>query len=208
VDARSHGVGGAVVFLRDIDPRRARPWDHPPVRVVMRDRQFHVLQGGADTRVGFVRRGEAVEMASEESAFHSVQARGAAFFSLVFPDAGDARRRTLTRPGRVELSSGAGYFWMRAHLFVDDHPYYTRTDPEGCFRLDRVPPGEYDVVCWLPDWHEAEHERDGDTCLICRLAFQPPVEVVVKRLELGERQTRTTRFTLSADLFGRGVPRD
>jgi hypothetical protein len=202
IDAKSQGVAGAVVFLRGLDPRRGRPWDHGPVRVAMRDHQFHVLQGAADGRTGFVHRGEEVEMVSEQPAFHSLQARGAAFFTLAFPDADRPRRRRLSRTGLVELSSGAGYFWMRGYLFVDDHPYYTRTDAEGRFRLEQVPPGEYELVCWLPNWHEADHERDGDTCLISRLTFCPPVEVA-QPVVLGETETKSARFVMSAKLFGK-----
>jgi hypothetical protein len=202
VDAPSGGVAGAVVFLRGIDPLRARPWDHPPVHVALRDYQLHVRQGAVEARTGFVRRGEAVELVSEQPVFHALQARGAAFFALVFPDADRPRQRRLNQAGLVELSSAAGYFWMRGYLFVDDHPYYSRTDAAGRFRLEQVPPGAYQLVCWLPSWREAEHERDGDTSLICRLSFRPPLEVV-QPLVLGPAETKAVPFTLSADLFGR-----
>src|SRR5437764_1336769 len=143
----------------------------------MRGWKLHVLQGDADARTGFVRRGGAVEMVSAQPVFHMLQARGAAFFALAFPDPGESCTRRLTRPGVVELSSPAGYFWMRAYLFVADHPYYTRTDAEGHFTLPRVPPGEYEAVCWLPDWRTADRELDGDTGQVCRLTFRPPAEV-------------------------------
>jgi hypothetical protein len=201
VDRTSHGVGGAVVFLRGVDPRKAKPWDQPPVRVVMRDYQIYILQG-TEARTGFVRRGDTIEMISEQPTFDSLQARGAAFFSLPFPDANQPRQRLLHQTGQVELSSAAGHFWMRGYLFVDDHPYYTRTDARGRFRLEQVPPGKYELVCWLPDWHEAAHELDGDTSLVCRLTFRAPVELV-QPLELGSSETKAAHFTLSADLFGR-----
>jgi hypothetical protein len=201
VEAQSRGVVGAILFLRGLDPRRSRPWDHPPVHVRMRDYQLVLEQGASAAPTAFVRRGDAVEMVSEQAAFHSLQARGAAFFSLAFPDAGRPRRRVLSQAGLVELSSGAGYFWMRGYLFVDDHPYYTRTDGTGHFRLEQVPPGVYELVCWLPSWHEADHERDGDTCLICRFLFRPPVEVV-QRLVLDRAEAKTVAVKVTADLFG------
>ncbi len=202
IDPATRGVAGAVVLLRGIDPRRARPWDHPPARVEMRDWQFHVLQGGADAPTGFVRRGDAVEMASAQPVFHSLQARGAAFFALAFPDSGEPCTRRLTRPGVVELSSPAGYFWMRAYLFVVDHPYYTRTDAEGRFTLPRVPPGEYEAVCWLPDWRTAERELDGDTGQVCRLTFRPPAEVA-RPVRVTAGGAAEVSFTLSQNTFGR-----
>jgi len=76
----------------------------------------------------------------------------------------------------VELTSAAGHFWMRGYLFVDDHPYYVRSDAEGRFRLTNVPPGHYEVVCWRPDWREERHERDPESSLVTRLFFRPPLE--------------------------------
>src|SRR5262245_60564411 len=62
VDAVARGVGNAIVFLRGVDPKRSKPWNHPPVRIEQCGRQFHVLQGALDSRSGFVRRGDSVAM--------------------------------------------------------------------------------------------------------------------------------------------------
>jgi hypothetical protein len=86
----------------------------------------------------------------------------------------------------VELSSAAGRAWMRAYLFVDDQPYYAHTDTKGGFRLERVPPGRYELVCWLPSWRLRRQERDPETSLVTRRFFAPaaerrrPVEVRAK----------------------------
>jgi hypothetical protein len=202
IDQRSGGVGGAVVFLRGIDPRRARPWHHPPVIVELRDYAIHVLHDKADRTTGIVRRGDMVELRSTEEVLDTLQARGAAFFSLPFPLHGGACHRPLGQAGIVELMSGAGHFWMRGHLFVDDHPYYTWTDSTGHFTLEKVPSGDYDLVCWHPNWHEASHERDADTGLYCRLTFQPPAEVV-HRVTVRTGGAIEATFALSEALFRR-----
>jgi hypothetical protein len=178
IDAATRGVGNAVVFLRAVDPKRSKPWDHAPVEIVQRGRQFHVLQGAVDSRFGFVRRCEPITMVSREPVFHSLHASGAAFFTLAFPDPDDPCSRRLTSNGVVELTSAAGHYPMRAYLFVDKHPYYTRTDAQGRFVLEQVPAGRYDVVCWMPDWIEAHYERDPETNIITRLFFRPPVEQI------------------------------
>ncbi len=191
IDPATHGVAHAVIFLRGVDLERSGPWDHPRVRVEQRDQQFHILQGDRDSRIGFVRRGDTIDMVSRDPLFHALRAEGAAFFTLMFPDPDSPCSRRLTEKGVVELSSAAGRYAMRAYLFVDDHPYYTCTDAQGRFVLDRVPPGNYEVVCWLPNWREAEHERDPDTAIINRLVFRKPAEmaqpVVVKAGETAER---------------------
>lgn len=172
----TRGVTDAVVSLRGIDPARSRPWDHVPVRVRMKDRGVVVLQGESTARVGFVRRGDSVEMASAEPVFHVLRARDAAFFSLTFPQPDQPLARIFDTAGRVELSSGAGFYWANASLFVSDHPYFTRTDSEGQFELKQVPPGEYEIVSWLPNWTVAKQERDPETGLIFRQTYGPPLE--------------------------------
>jgi hypothetical protein len=198
----TRGVKNAVVFLRGVDPLRARPWDLPPVKVEQRGYQFHVCQGEADGQAGFVRRGDPVGLTSCEPVFHALQARGAAFFALTFPPPSVPCSRRLGRQGVVELLSGAGYFWMRGYLFVDDHPYYTHTDAGGYFTLWGVPAGSYDLVCWLPNWHEAGRELDADTVQLTRLTFRPPLELT-RRVELAAGEVRVHEFTVRSTQFPR-----
>jgi hypothetical protein len=206
VEPRGRGVANAVVYLQGVDPRKARPWDLPPVTVEQAGRQFHVLQGKSDSRVGFVRRVEAVTMLSCDADFHSLHAGGAAFFTLAFPDPGRPSARRLSEKGLVELTSGAGYFWMRAYLFVDDHPYYARTDARGRFTLRGVPPGFYRLVCWLPDWREQRHDRDPESGQVSRLYFRPP-RTKTRRVTVCPRKTAEGNFHFNAGDFARRPPK-
>jgi hypothetical protein len=190
------------VFLRRVDPRRARPWDHPEVTVELRDHAFHILQGNAERRAGIVRRGDTVTFRSVQDDLDTVQVRGDAFFALTFPPHAGPCRRVLGQCGVVEVMSGAGHFWMRGYLMVADHPYYTCTDCEGRFSLEQVPEGNHEIVCWHPSWHEAAHERDADTGFLTHLLFRPPV-TIVQPIVVEANRTRAADFVVSADLFDR-----
>jgi hypothetical protein len=200
IDPRSRGVAGAVVMLRGVDLDRARPWPHGPVRIEQRDCCIHVVQDGQDCRVGFVRPGDPVTLVSKERVFHALRASGAAFFTLMFPDPDEPLERRFAKKGHVELSSGAGYFWMRGHLFVDDNPYYARTDADGRFLLTDVPPGRYTLTCWHAHWVITKHEREPENALITRLFFRPPL-VREQQVRVEPRGSATVRFTLSQGLF-------
>jgi hypothetical protein len=203
IDPASQGVGSAVVFLRAVDPQRGRPWDLPSVEVQLKDLRIDVLQGGPARRYGFVRCGDEVRMVSRQSLLHALHADGAAFFTLPLPDPDQPLSRRLRTPGLVELSSGAGYYWMRAYLFVTEHPYYCCTDADGVFTLAAVPAGEYELVCWMPSWLEERRHRDPETFQPIRLYYRPPVEKVAKVTVRAGRTTETI-FELSiADFAGK-----
>ena len=110
--------------------------------------------------------------------------------------------RVFDREGVVELSSASGCFWARGNLFVAEHPYYARTDAEGRFRLPQVPPGDYELVCWLPDWHwpVRDRELDSESWQVTRLVFRPPVEVTQSVQVITERRTETA-ISISASRF-------
>lgn len=176
IDDRTRGLAGAVVFLRGIDPALAKPWDLPPARIEMQDRGIRIVQGTCTGRTGFVRRGGSVEMRSAEPVFHVLRARGAAYFSLAFPQPDQPLTRTFEKAGRVELSSGAGYYWAAADLFVVEHPYYAITDADGRFAFEQVPPGSFEVVAWHPNWNVAKQERDPESGMTFRQTYGKPLE--------------------------------
>lgn len=186
VHAQNGGVANAVVFLRGIDPRRSKPWDHAQVRVEFQDRQLRITQGDQPTNVGFVRRGGAVEIVNHDAEYHNLRARGGAFFSMPLIDANQVHERVLAKAGVVDLTCAAGYYWLNAHLFVAEHPYYALTDAGGRFMLKRVPAGTYEIVCWLPSWRVLRSECDPETGTIARLAWDAPKEQTQKvRVQAG-----------------------
>jgi hypothetical protein len=185
IDRFSRGVAGVVVYLREVDTARAKPWDLPPVNVEFRDSQLVVVQGESGSRAGFVRRGDSVRIASAEERFHIARGRGAAFFSYAFPDPHKPVEQKLEQCGRVDLTCAAGCYWQAAQLFVCDHPYYAVTNAAGEFRFTQVPAGKYDLVAWHPNWVAERMERNPESGLPARLVYAPPLEtsrpVVVTR---------------------------
>lgn len=176
IDRASRGFAGVVVALRGISPARAKPWDHPPVSVDLRDQQIIVTQGARAGRAGFVRRGELVRFASAEPDFRSLRLRGTAFGAIPFPPGSEPVVRAFDAPGPVELSSAAGHFWQSADLFVCDHPYYTVTDAEGRFQFAQVPAGEYVLAAWHPNWIVTRAERNPESTLVSRYYYAEPLE--------------------------------
>jgi hypothetical protein len=174
VDATGRGVAGAVVFLRRVDAAKSRPWDHRPVRVEFRDRQLNVIQGDTPSDVGFVQRGASIDVVNFDSEYHNLRARGAALLGVPLLEPARVTRCALHKSGVVDMTCGAGYYWLHAHLFVSDHPYYTRTDETGRFELKDVPAGEYELVCWMPSWQVVRIERDPETGIETRSTWQPP----------------------------------
>jgi hypothetical protein len=176
INGTTLAIADAVVYLRQFDPSAARPWDLPAARVEINDQQITVVQGLRRGRVGFVRRGDSVAIESTQSSFQILRARGDSFFSVTLPVPHDPVIRQLNRSGRVELSSGTGSSWMRADLFVSDHPYYTLTDGHGRFDFEFVPSGPAELVVWLPNWEAGLPIREPESSIITRQTYAPPLE--------------------------------
>jgi len=178
IKSPGNGVGGAVVYLRRVDAAKSKPWDLPSARIALKNGVICVEQGAGDFATGFVRLGDSVEMISRSSNFDQLRANGAAFFTIPFPDADKPLQRAFKRSGVVEFSSGVNHFFARSWLFVTEHPYYARTDYDGNFVLPNVPEGNYEIVCWLPNWHVERFERDPELLYVSRIFYAPPVEKI------------------------------
>ncbi len=174
------GVANAVVFLRDVNVRRSKPWDRGGVAIEYHSNELVQRIGVERVPIAIVRQGEGVELRTRSAGANSVRGRGAAFFTQMLVDPGRPVVRKLTEPGVVELSSGSGHFWLRSYLFVANHPYVEIANSRGEFRLTNVPAGEYEVVCWKPNWHIARIDRDPELAVKTRLEFGPAVEKTLR----------------------------
>ena len=84
-----------------------------------------------------------------------------------------------------------------------------RTDAEGRFVLPQVPPGRYEIVCWLPNWHVDHFENDPELFIYegpARLAFRPAVEKRQKVVVIAN-QSVDVSFSFSAADFDTGTHR-
>ncbi len=195
IDGKTRAVANAVVYLRKIDQAAAEPGGFEPVTVEIGEAGILVRQGDRAGRTGFVRLGDEATFVSTEPTFHILRARGDDYFSLTMPSPNDSVRRKLSKPGRLEFSSGTGLTWMRADLFVCEHPYYTLTDATGSFAFEQVPVGPAQVVVYLPNWQAGTPLREPESTIIARRTYAPPFErstsvVVVKN------QTATLQISL------------
>lgn len=193
--AADGAVRSAVVFLRGVDASRAKPMPTAATTVELDAMRLSVVQNGTRFRTAFVPVGAEVAVSSKLDAITGVRGRGADFFTRMLPPAADIRR-TFVRPGRVELTTASGQYWAAADLFVCEHAYFARPDAAGRFTLADVPNGEYELVCWHPNWHIAATERDPETAMIARQKYAPPVEKLVRVSVPG-----TADVTLSAADF-------
>lgn len=196
IDGKMGGVGQALVTLRGVDAQRSRPWTLPSVEVLFGKHTLEVRQGSETRRIGFVRLGDEITARASEGKQHILLGRQAAFFSMPLRDPGRISHRRLEKPGWVELSSGAGLYWLRGHLWVSEHPYVALTAADGSYMLEQVPTGKYELVCWLPDWHMQRQERNAESGEIDRLFFAPAIErVEACDVNAGETTTLDVRFS-------------
>jgi len=92
--------------------------------------------------------GTTVEFPNDDETYHNV-------FSLSKPRrfdlgrfaAGRSKAVRFDRPGIVRVFCDI-HSQMNAFILVFDHRFHAVTDAEGRYRIDRVPPGSYQVTAW------------------------------------------------------------
>lgn len=69
------------------------------------------------------------------------------FFNLGTWPKGQSKPYTFSKLGKVELLCNV-HHEMRAYILVLQNPFFAVTDKNGNFRIDNVPPGNYQLKVW------------------------------------------------------------
>jgi plastocyanin len=132
----------AVVYL-ETAPRRAFE-QTDPVRAVLdqRNETFvpHVLA---------ITTGSVVDFPNSDRIYHNVFSLSKpARFDLGRYATGKSKSIRFDRAGIVRVFCDI-HSHMNAFILVFNHPFFALTDADGRYRIDNVPPGNYNVVAWF-----------------------------------------------------------
>ncbi len=165
------GPGGefqeVVLLIEGID--EGKPFDFPSPRVESVDCKFEPF-------ITIVRNRADVEIVNMDPVLHDIQAyetseRGArVLFNVPLPMNERFNKKALMTSGRVKhlagrvmsqkvrVGKGRNVFVMQCgfHAYMEswglavEHPYFAKTDQDGRFSIDNIPPGTYSVLVWHP----------------------------------------------------------
>jgi plastocyanin len=131
----------SVVYL-EVAPQPAFELpERPPAVLDQRDESFQPY-------VVAVTVGSTVEFPNNDKVFHNVFSLSKARrFDLGRYPRGRSKSVRFDRPGVVRVFCEI-HSHMNAFVLVFAHPYFAVTGPDGRYRIDGVPPGDYDLTVW------------------------------------------------------------
>ena len=128
----------------------------PPETPVMMDQIGSVFR----PRVQGIMVGQKFVMRNSDPFIHNVRSmslRNRAFNVAQPPGTADREQTFCRREGPIRMGCDF-HKWMRAYLFVMEHPYFAVTDEQGRFVIKGLPPGEYELEAWHEEFGELEAE--------------------------------------------------
>lgn len=132
-----------VIYLESPDPARPLPPPGPSVKVSQRGAQFAPA-------LTIITTGQTVDFPNDEDRLieHNVFSNAPAKrFDLGLYPPGQTRSVTFDKPGAVFLYCSI-HRHMDGVIFVSPTPFASRVDPDGNFKIENVPPGNWTLRTW------------------------------------------------------------
>lgn len=146
------GLKNVEVFLKGIEKGKANPTGE-----IVLDNHHCMF----DPRVQGASVGQKIKIASLDPILHNthpqIASTNATLYNIALPYKGFSVEKPLpSTPELIRVKCDV-HEWMRAWIWLFDHPYYATTDAEGHFKLSDVPPGSYTIVAWHEVMGQEEH---------------------------------------------------
>ncbi len=158
-------ITGTVALLRDgekvSDASSVAVYvDHVPMTTKLPARTHEVLQKGYqfEPKVLLITIGDKVAFTNDDKVEHSVFSNTEKV-AFDFPPTrkGFTGAKVFRKPGAVRIQCDI-HKKMRADLLVTNNPFATLAKPNGTFRIDGLPAGDYRVMVWEPNGGESQQE--------------------------------------------------
>lgn len=168
VDPSSGGISNAVIWLE-----RGKPTEGTKAGNSLEPRPAHLENKNCrfEPHVQGTTVGSDLEISNVDPILHTTRARyedRITLFNLPLPNEGLRVRRKLRKAGLVVINCEV-HRWMKAFVWVFDHPRFAVTDEKGNYEISKVPPGRYTLRAW--------HEKLGELRLPVRVEEKARVTV-------------------------------
>ncbi|HXH74969.1 MAG TPA: urate hydroxylase PuuD [Bacteriovoracaceae bacterium] len=106
-------------------------------------------------RVVGVRAGQKVTFINSDPLFHNVRSVTTenTKFNMAMPHKNQRETKIFNSPEIFLQAKCSVHPWMGAYVAVMDHPFFAVTNEKGEFKINNLPPGEYEIEAW--------HEKFG-----------------------------------------------
>ena len=84
-------------------------------------------------------------------------------FNVAQPPNTPDRKKIFKRKENEVMIQCDFHPWMKAYLFVMDHPYFAVTDSKGEYSIKGLPPGKYTLTAWHEEFGEQEADITVDS---------------------------------------------
>jgi plastocyanin len=146
IDSREASVrkqkdySGVAVWLEPINRKASLP--APGVHTIRQKGKRFI------PHISVIPSGTTVDLPNLDPIFHNAFSNfaGQPFDTGLYPPGGTQKIK-FTRPGVVRVFCNI-HSTMSAVILVVETPWYTVTGPDGSFKIDNVPPGEYQINVW------------------------------------------------------------
>ncbi len=132
------------------------------------DEQFFIDEDGKlhheHPNVAVLENHRSISMINKDPVIHNIQVfqneKGNIILNVPLPVSADPRGGTLNfaQGKRVSQMICGMHEFMQSWGFVVDNPYYTKTQKDGLFSIDKLPPGTYKITAWHPHFKIMEKE--------------------------------------------------
>ena len=126
-----------------------------------------------EPRVQGIRVGQDFLMKNSDPLIHNVRSFSMRNrpFNIAQPPKPPDRKKVFKRKEKEIMIQCDFHPWMKAYLFVMDHPYFAVTDAKGQYSIKGLPPGKYTLTAWHEELGEQEAKITVDATGAAKAGF-------------------------------------